>query len=117
MAHRRGRSEPGHREGYLYMNGDEQVIPFWSRRVQDAAVVDGLRQATLPQIPGTPWSLPPVPANEWDPGDETPRPVQGLLGAMGSGGGMVRSQGAMPTQIAFAEIHKLQDHNAPRCSG
>jgi len=80
MAHRRGRSEPGHREGHLYMNGDEQVNPFWSRRVQDAAVVDGLTPPTLPQIPGTLGSLPPVPADEWDQGDETPRPAQGLLG-------------------------------------
>ena len=28
------------------MNGDEQVNPFWSRRVQDAAVVDGLTPPT-----------------------------------------------------------------------
>ena len=73
-------------------------------------MVDGLRPIAADS--GTA-----VPADEWDQGDETPRPAQGLLGAMGSGGGMVRSQGAMPTQIAFAEIHKLQDHNAPRCSG
>ena len=34
----------------------------------------------------TPGSLPPVPADEWnDGGEETPQPVQGLLGAMGSG--------------------------------
>ena len=87
MAHRRGRSEPGHRDGHLYMNADEQVNPFWSRGVQEAGVVEGLRPTTLPQVPGTPGSLPPVPADEWDlGGKETPRPVRRLLGAMGSGG-------------------------------
>ena len=43
---------------------------------------------------------------EWvDGGDETPQPVQVLLGAIGSGvsgGGIVRSQGPMPSsQMAF----------------
>jgi len=52
---------------------------------------DRLRPAALPPIRATPESLPPVPADEWE-GDETPRPVQGLSRAMGSGGGMVRSQ-------------------------
>ena len=83
------------------MNEDEQVNPFWSQGVEDAARVDRLRPAALPPILGTPDSLPPVPADEWEQGDETPRPVQGLSRAMGSGGGMVRSQGQMPTQVAF----------------
>ena len=82
------------------MNGDEQVNPFWSQGVQDAVRVDRLRPAALPPSRATPESLPPVPADEWD-GDETPRPVQGLFRAMGSGGGRVRSQGQMPTNVAF----------------
>ena len=66
-------------------------------------MVDGRRPTTLPQVPGTPGSLPPVTADEWDDGgEEAPQPVQGLLGAMGSGGGIVRSQGPMPSsQMAF----------------
>ena len=63
-------------------------------------MVDRLRPANLPPVRVTPESLPPVPADEWD-GDETPRPVQGLPRAMGSGGGLLRSQGQMPTQVAF----------------
>ena len=74
------------------MNGDDQVN--LSGLVQDAAVVDGLRPIAADS--GTA-----VPADEWDQGDETPRPAQGLLGAMGSGGGMVRSRGTMPIQMAF----------------
>ena len=57
-------------------------------------MVDGLRPIAADS--GTA-----VPADEWDQGDETPRPAQGLLGAMGSGGGMVRSRGTMPIQMAF----------------
>ena len=77
--------------------------PFWSQGAQEAAVVEGRRPTTLPQVPGTPGSLPREPAYEWDGGGkETPQPVQGLLGAMGSGGGIVRSQGPMPSsQMAF----------------
>ena len=104
MANRRWRSEPGHREGHHNENVGGLVNFFWSQGVQHAAMVDGRRPTTLPQVPGTPGSLPPpVPADEWDDGgDETPQPVQGLLGAMGSGGGIVRSQGPMPSsQIAF----------------
>ena len=79
------------------------VNPFWSQGVQHAAMVDGRRPTTLPQVPGTPGGLPPVPADEWDDGgDETPQPVQGLFGLMGSGGRIVRSQGPMPSsQMAF----------------
>ena len=102
------------------MNGDEQVNPFWSQGVQDAVRVDRLRPAALLPSRATPESLPPVPADEWD-GDETPRPVQGLFRAMGSGGGRVRSQGQMPTKWHLkhqtAGILNLQDHRAPRCSG
>ena len=82
------------------MNEDEEVNPFWSQGAQDAARVDGLRPTALPPTRATPESLPPVPADEWE-GDETPRPAQGLSRAMGSGGGMVRSQGQMPAQVAF----------------
>ena len=124
MARRRGRSVPGRQEGHLHMNEDEQVNPFWSQGVQDAARVEGLRPAALPPILGTPESLPPVPADEWEQGDETPRPAQGLWRAVGSGGGMVRSQGRVPTGLLkwhlkhqVAGIPKLQDHRAPRCSG
>ena len=99
------------------MNADEQVNPFWSRGVQESGVVEGLRPTTLPQVPGTPGSLPPVPADEWDlGGKETPRPVQRLLGAMGSGGGMVRSQARMPTQMAFETPSSL-DPQTPRPQG
>eukprot|EP00435_Cladocopium_sp_Y103_P058759 s975_g20.t1 len=91
-----GRSEPGHREGHPSENVDEHVNPFWSQRVQVAARVEGLRPTTLPLIPATPESLPPVPADEWDQGEQTPRPVQALRGAEGRGDGVVRSQGRMP---------------------
>ena len=115
MAHRRGRSVPGHREGHLRLNGGEPVNPFWSQGVQEAAWVDRLRPANLPPIRVTPESLPPVPADEWD-GDETPRPVQGLPRAMGSGGGLLRSQGQMPTQVAF-ETPSSWDPQTPRPKG
>ena len=103
MANRRWRSEPGHREGHHNENVGGLVNFFWSQGVQHAAMVDGRRPTTLPQVPGTPGSLPPVTADEWDDGgEEAPQPVQGLLGAMGSGGGIVRSQGPMPSsQMAF----------------
>ena len=102
MANRRWRSEPGHREGHLNENVDGLVNPFWSQGVQHAAMVDGSRPTTLPQVPGTPGSLPPVLMNGTMGGDETPQPVQGLRGAIGSGGGIVRSQGPMPSsQMAF----------------
>ena len=120
MAHRRGRSVPGHREGHLHLNEDEQVNPFWSQRVQDAARVDRLRPTALPPIRATPESLPPVPTDEWE-GEETPRPAQGLSRAMCSGGewqevkARCQLMGHLKHQVAG--ILKLQDHRAPRCSG
>ena len=82
--------------------------PFWSQGVQQAAVVEGRRPTTLPEVPRTPGSLPPAPADKWDDGEETPQPVQGLLGAMGSGGGIVRSQGLLPGIHFAAEESKSQ---------
>ena len=108
MAHRRGRSVPGHREGRLHLNEGEPVNPFWSQGVQEAAMVDRLRPANLPPVRVTPESLPPVPADDWD-GDETPRPVQGLPRAMGSGGGLLRSQGRMPA-VAFETPSSWEPH-------
>ena len=108
MAHRRGRSVPGHREGRLHLNEGEPVNPFWSQGVQEAAMVDRLRPANLPPVRVTPESLPPVPADDWD-GDETPRPVQGLSRAMGSGGGLLRSQGRMPA-VAFETPSSWEPH-------
>ena len=122
MANRRWRSEPGHREGHLNENVDGLVNPFWSQ----GAMVDGRRPTTLPQVPGTPGSLPPVTADEWDDGgEEAPQSVQGLLGAMGSGGGIVRSQGPMPSshhhrwhfKHLAAGILKLQDKGVAKRSG
>eukprot|EP00435_Cladocopium_sp_Y103_P044172 s1820_g12.t1 len=84
------------RRASIRENVDEQVNPFWSQRVQVAARVEGLRPTTLPLIRATPESLPPVPADEWDQGEQTPRPVQELRGAEGHGDGVVRSQGRMP---------------------
>ena len=82
--------------------------PFWSQGVQEAAVVDRLRLADLPSMRVTPECLPPVPADDWD-GDETPRPVQGLSRAM-DGGGVLRSQGQMPTQVTFATPSSWEPH-------
>ena len=95
------------REGHHNENVDGLVNPLWSQGVQDAAMVDGRRPTTLSQVPGTPGSLPPVPAGEWDNGgDETPQPVQGLLGAMCSRGGIVRSQGPMPSSLQDKGVAK-----------
>ena len=71
-------------------------------------MVDRLRPANLPPVRVTPESLPPVPADDWD-GDETPRPVQGLPRAMGSGGGLLRSQGRMPA-VAFETPSSWEPH-------
>ena len=49
-------------------------------------------------------------------GEETPRSVQGFLAAMSSAGGMVRSQGRMPTQMAF-ETPSSWNPQTPRLQG